>query len=145
MTPRRAVSMIAAVLIALGAFQAFYLQIFIIDRSALGATLTELPYRRLPGLRRFLLEVRARTSPGDVVAIDAGLPSWERGYEYCYGRATYLLAGRLVLPLRDRVDRRLSENLAQATHVASYRSQVLPPGFSPVWRSADGVLLRRTH
>jgi hypothetical protein len=109
--------------------------------------LTELPYRKLPGSRQFLLDVRAHTRDGDAIAIAAPLhraPRWEGGYDYLYARALYLLAGRRVVPLIDPGDRPHPENLAAATYIAAYRSQPSIPGFAVVWRGRDGVLLRRT-
>jgi hypothetical protein len=98
----------------------------------------------LPGLRQFLLEVRARTRRGDVIAVDAPGYSWDRGYEYYYGRSLYPLAGRQVLPLLDPLNHAHREELARATHVAVYGGPEEIPGFEVVWRGEHGVLLRKT-
>src|SRR5947208_17127379 len=98
----RALALAAVVAIAAGAFEPFYLRIFTIDRARFATVLTELPYRKLPGVREFLLEVRERTKEGDAIAIAAPLhraPRWEGGYDYLYARALYLLAGRRVVPV----------------------------------------------
>lgn len=100
------------------------------------AALTELPYRKLPGSRAFLDEVRARTRPGDVVAIAAAFPESHPAYEYLYSRALYPLAGREVVP---------ASRLARANVIAAYRAAPQVPGFREVWRGADGVLLRRVR
>lgn len=135
-----------AIAIAAGAFEPFFLRIFFIDRARFGAMLAALPYQKLPGSRRFLLDVRARTHEGDAIAIAAPLQRasrWEGGYDYLYARAPYLLAGRRVIPLLDAGNRQLTENLRLATYVAAYRCDPVLPGFVVVWRSPDGELLRR--
>jgi hypothetical protein len=123
----------AFLLIAAGAFEPFYFRIFAIDRPRLRASLTELPYQKLPGLRRFLNDVAARTRDGEVVAIYAPF-AWDQGYEYAYARALYPLAGRQVVTF-DQLDR--------ATTIAAFRSAPTVLGFTVIWRSADGTLLRR--
>ena len=94
----------------------------------------ELPYQKLPGSRELMLEVRARTKPGDVIAIAAPFTKWDQGYRYLYMRSLYPLTGRVVLPL---------ENLSRANVIVGYRCEPAVPGFSIVWRGRDGVLLRR--
>src|SRR5205807_1738938 len=64
LTRRSAVGIAIAVAIAAAAFEPFYLRIFTIDRAAFRARLIELPYSKLPGSRRFLEGVRARTHDG---------------------------------------------------------------------------------
>lgn len=145
--------------IAAGAFEPFYLRIFTTDRTRFGAMLGALPYRKMPGMKQFLLEVRARTSDGDAVAIAAPFPhtAWsgagdghivtatrEGGYDYIYNRAAYLLAGRRVVPLPDPGDQPLPRDLQNVTFIAAYRCDPAVPGFAVVWRGANGELLRRT-
>lgn len=103
------------------------------DRLRLRASLTELPYQKLPGLRRFLNDVSARTRNGEVVAIYAPF-AWDQGYEYAYARALYPLAGRRVVTF-DQRDR--------ATIIAAFQSAPAVAGFKVIWRSVDGTLLRR--
>lgn len=91
-----------------------------------------------------MLEVRARTKPGDVIVIAAPYTKWDQGYRYLYIRALYPLTGRVVLPLVDEHDRPRGDNLARANVVAAYRCDPRLPGFAEVWRGRDGVLLRRT-
>jgi len=86
-----------------------------------------------------MLEVRARTRPGDVIAIAAPFTKWDQGYRYLYMRSLYPLTGRVVLPLADGH----FENLARANVVVGYRCEPRVAGFSIVWRGRDGVLLRR--
>ena len=133
------------ILIAAGAFEPFYFKVFALDRGRFGDMLVELPFRKTPGLRRFLNDVRAHTRDGDSIAIAAPYTKWEGGYDYCYSRALYPLAGRRVLPLLDPADRFHPETLAAASHIAAYRSEPVFAGFAPVWRSNDGVLLARQH
>ena len=89
----RIAALCAVILIAASSFEPFYLRIFTINRQQFAAMLTELPYRKLPGLRRFLFDVRAHTNRGDAVALYAsGLhhaARWEGGYDYFRERAMY--------------------------------------------------------
>ena len=59
---------------------------------------------------------------------------WDQGYEYVYARAFYPLAGRRVVAFDQRDG---------ATTIAAFRSAPAIPGFTVIWRSADGTLLRR--
>jgi len=138
----------AAIAIAAAAFQPFYLRIFTMDRARLAASLTELPYHKLPGMRQFMLEVRARTRDGDAVAIASTMrraPLWTGGYDYLFARARYLLAGRLVVPLVGADNRPQPGNLAMANYIACYRCESAADGFAVIWRSREGVLLRRVR
>jgi len=89
-----------------------------------------------------LLEVRARTRPGDTIAV-YGPFRWNAGYEYFYTRTLYTLAGRRVEVLLDPDDRPHMEHLAQAQWVCAYRSIPAFDHFTLAWRGRDGVLLRR--
>ena len=145
---RRALGMAVAVAIAAAAFQPFYLRIYVTDRARLAASLTELPYRKLPRMRQFILEVRARTRDGDAIAIASPLhraPLWTGGYDYLFARSRYLLGGRLVVPLVGDGDKPQPENLAMATHIACFQCTSAAPGFVEIWRGRDGVLLRRVR
>jgi len=143
---QRTLRIALAVAIAIAAFQPFYLRIYTTDRARLAASLTELPYRKLPGMRHFILEVRARTHDGDAIAIASPLhraPLWTGGYDYLFARARYLLGGRLVVPLVGDGDKPQPQNLAMATHIACFQCTTAAPGFVEIWRGRDGVLLRR--
>jgi hypothetical protein len=102
-----------------------------------------MPYRKLTGLRPFLLGVRARTRSGDVIAVDAPGYAWDRGFEYYYGRSLYPLAGRQVVPLLDAQNRAHREELVRVNYVAVYGGSEEIPGFTLIWRAEHGVLLRR--
>ena len=142
---RLAIAAAGFVCIAAGAFQPFYWRSFAMNRAAARAALSELPYRRLPGLRRFMLEVGARTRDGERIAIAIPASRWEEGYQYGFTRSTYLLAGRTTVPLMDESDRALPQNFAYADAVACLHVDCSVPHFEPVWRSSDGMLLRRTR
>lgn len=143
MTLRRLAAGAALLLLAAGAFEPWYVKIFAADRARYAAWLGGRPYEKAPGLRQFLAAVRAQTKPGDVIAIAAPYPSWERGYEYVYARSIYPLAGREVVPLTDEHDRPRPENLARATCLAAYASAPRADGFRVVWQGRGGTLLRR--
>lgn len=130
-------------LIAAGAFEPFYFKVLVTDREPLRRSLIELPYRRVPGLRTFLADVAARTHNGDTIAIVTPFTRWEGGYDYCYARSLYPLAGRTVIPLLDPDDRFHPERLSRANYVAAYRQAPTFPGFAMVARMPDGTLLQR--
>jgi hypothetical protein len=91
----------------------------------------------------FLRGVRAHTRNGERVAVIVPAAKWERGYSYAYYRASYLLAGREVLPLVDERDRFRRENLLRADVVASWRAPVPATHPNLVWSGDGGVLVRR--
>lgn len=127
-----------------GAFQRGYWTIFTANRAMLQVWLTERPYSKMPGLRRFMLGVRDRTRDGDRIAIVLPARRWEGGYAYGFIRSTYLLAGRRTVPLLSHSDQPLPANIGRATHVASWPAALPPlPGFEPAWSTPDGVLLQR--
>jgi hypothetical protein len=142
-SPRRLLGWAVALLLAWGAFEPLYVGIFTIDRARYAAWLAARPYEKAPGLRQFLAAVRAQTHRGDVIAIAAPFPSWDRGYEYVYARSIYPLAGRDVVPLIDEHDRPRPDNFASATCLAAYGGSPKVSGFRVVWQGAGGTLLRR--
>ena len=98
--------------------------------------------RLWPQFPRFLQGVSAHTAPGDRIAIVVPSMQWDRGYSYAYYRASYLLPGRIVLPLVDAQDHLHPENFQAATYVAAWRSS-MPQGRNRVaWSGEGGVLLR---
>lgn len=122
-------------MIAAGAFEPFYLRIFTIDLTKLRASLVELPYRKLPGLRELLVAADQRAAMGDTVAIFAPY-SWDAGYEYAYARSLYTLAGRRVV---------LQKEVAQAKWICAYGPAPVVAGFDVVWRGRGGVVMRRSQ
>jgi len=128
---RRVLPILAFLALAAGAFQPFYLTILRQDWRQLGAFLTELPYRKVPGLRQLCVEADRRTPPGARVLFIAPV----NGYEYAYRRAQYLLAGKELIPM-GRAE-------ARPTFVACLPSCNVPAGFTVVWRNDRGMLLRQ--
>ena len=111
------------------------------DRKRLHQMFTLGPDRGWSDYPQFLEGVRARTNPGDRIAIVFPVMKWEeRGYEYAYYRASYFLSGREVLPLLYRTDDLLVENFQSAKYLAVWRTAA-PPG-TVVWEEAGGVLVR---
>ena len=133
----------AFVLIVAGVFQPFYLRMLTPARDAFARQVATLPFRKTPGLREFMEGVRARTAPGERIAIAVPYNQWEGGYAYAFTRSTYVLAGRTTVPLVDPRDKLLPQNLDIADSVAAWRVNAALPNFVPVWRGNDGVLLRR--
>jgi hypothetical protein len=140
---RKAAAGLAFALILIGGFETYYLRIYLHDRAALGRTFEELPWRKLPGFRQFLLDVRAATREGEAIALWIEPMSWMGGYEYGYVRAGYLLAGRDVIPLLAPDGRILSANSAAADVIACYRCATVPAGFLAVRSTPAGLVLRR--
>lgn len=127
-----------------GGIEPFYFRALRLDGPRWRAALTELPYRKLPGYRRFLLDVGARTPAGARIAIWIPDGGWDGAYGYGYTRAPFLLTGRQVVPLLvPFVDKPAPENVRFADWVAAWHGAPAIPGFQIVWRSADGVLMRR--
>lgn len=106
--------------------------------ETLHRVLTAWPNGRWPEYPLFLEGVRAHTQTGDRIAIS--VPAINRdAYQYAYYRASYLLAGREVLPLYYPDAR--PENLANAKYLAVWHAPA-PPAHV-VWQGDDGVLLSR--
>ena len=124
---KRILAALALAALAAGSFQPFYLKVWRQDWRQLGAYLTELPYRKVPGLRRLCVEADRRTPPGARVLFAA--PPNE-GYEYAFRRAQYLLAGKDVVP---------SGNADTIVCLPACSAR----GFRTVWRSDQGAVLQR--
>ncbi|HEY6136192.1 MAG TPA: hypothetical protein VI670_00340 [Thermoanaerobaculia bacterium] len=143
----RAILAVAAfAAIAAGAFQPLYVRMLFADARPMHAAFDELPYRRLPGLRRLMLDVARMTPPGARIALYAPFNEWDGGYGYAFRRAPFLLAGRRVLPmLEPGRDRPTARYLGEAEYVVCWRG--CPPlnGFRRSWGSADGELLVRAR
>jgi len=142
----RIVALAAGLAIAAGSFQPFYLRILTLDTAKLRATWIELPYRKVPGLRKGMVEIAARTPLNARILLWTPHHSWEGGYNYAYRRAQYLLAGREVLSLlatgRDDIDPR---SFGEAQYIACWpECPPPPPGFVLSWKGEGGMLLRRT-
>jgi len=93
---------------------------------------------------RFLQGVREHTRDGDVIAIVVPPRKWDDGYSYAYYRASYFLAGRVVLPLVTEDDREHPENFRAARYVAAWHIRGMGAGVGRmVWEGEGGVLLQR--
>lgn len=139
-------ALLAFAAIAIGSFQTLYLRIYRWDAAALRTQWTELPYRRVPGLRHVLIETERRTPPGARILLATPHKPGEGGYRYAYTRAQYLLAGREVVPLRDPFSEKdLPPRLHTVDYIACWHDCAAPRGFAVVWKDPDGVLLRRVQ
>ena len=128
-----------------GSFEPYYLRIYRVDGAALRAQWTELPYRKVPGLRQLLLEVARRTPPGARILIATPHRPGLGGYRYAFERSHFILAGRELVPLLDPAnEKRIPLRLESVDYIACWHECTPPRGFNPVWKSNDGVLLRRT-
>jgi hypothetical protein len=137
---------LALVLIVAGAFEPFYLRVFTMNAAAARQSFTELPYRKLPGFRQFLLDADARTPAGARIAIWMPLQQWEGGYGYGFYRAAFLAPSKTLVPmLKVGADRMAPSQLASAEYIAAWHGEPVVAGFAPLWRSRDGVLLRRAR
>ncbi|MGH9457992.1 MAG: hypothetical protein ACRD2J_10175 [Thermoanaerobaculia bacterium] len=141
---RPALAAAAFALLFAGTFQPFYVRVFFADRQAAHAWLTELPYRKSPGLRSFLVEARRRTQPGDAIAFLVPYSRWEGGYRYALRGAKYILAGRTVHPVVGPRDVDLTENLDRANVIVAWQVPV-PPGWEVTWAGEGGAVARRVR
>ena len=123
---KRALALLAFAALAAGAFQPFYLRILGQDWRQFGAYLTELPYRKVPGLRQLCVEADRRTPLGARILFVA--PA--KGYEYAFRRAQYLLAGKELVPT------------GEAEYIACLPA-CTAQGFTTIWRGDRGALLKR--
>jgi hypothetical protein len=110
------------------------------DRAPIAARYASMLDAAYPGYREFLEAVRTRTKDGDVIALVVPARRWEFGYSYAYYRASYVLAGREVLPLVWHHDELLPQNFGAATYVAAWHATV--PG-EVVLQTSGGVLVKR--
>lgn len=134
----------AAALLALaaGSFKPFYFQMLTRDRDRARAALGRVAFGKMPGYEKFLVGVRSRTEPGDTIALVVPMTEWS-GYSWAYYRASYVLAGRTVLPLMDASNRVHPENLSAAVYVAAWESHPRDASARVVWAEDGGALLRR--
>ena len=90
----------------------------------------------------FLQGVREHTRNGDTIAVLVPPQRWDDGYSYAYYRASYFLAGRIVLPLVTDDDRKHPENFRAAQYIAAWHIRGAGGGRA-VWAGEGGVLLQR--
>jgi hypothetical protein len=143
MTKRRVLALLALTAIVLLRLEPQLLRLPFLNREFLARGLTAYPDRLAPQYPRFLQAVRERTQNGDSIVIVVPMLRWDDGYAYAYYRASYILAGREVLPLITSDDRAHQENFNAARYVAAWRWNVPPAKLQVVWRGEGGTLLRR--
>ena len=135
---------IALAMLVVGGFETHYLRVFTFDAARTNAAMTELPYRKLPGLRRLLAEADRSTPRGARIAIALPFRTWEEGYGYGYDRASFMLPGKQVVPLlalnRDELQ---IENLRVADYIVIWKGRAAVNGFAPLWTTEDGTLMAR--
>jgi hypothetical protein len=138
----RIVALTLLILLAAARVQPGLLKLPFMDRAFLERHFAELPDRGWDGFPAFIAGVRAQTRPGDKIALIVPPRHWNEGYSYAFYRASYLLAGRQVVPLVQPDDRMAMGNLGAATYLAAWR---MPPiaGHPIVWQGHGGVLVRR--
>src|SRR5712691_8949775 len=86
----------------------------LLDRRPIAMAFTLRPDRLWPQYPRFLAGVRERTHNGDSIALFVPTLSWDEGYSYAYYRASYLEAGREILPVVTSDGRLHGENVQRA-------------------------------
>jgi hypothetical protein len=96
---------------------------------------------RVAGFVPFLEGVRARTRNGDSIALIVSAPNVGL-YRYGFFRASYILAGRSVVPMVDERGAFRTAAVRQARYLAIFRLQYAGAG-SVVWRSEAGELVRQ--
>ena len=144
LSPLAALAALAAVI--LGSFEPYYLRIYRVDADKLRNYWTELPYRKVPGPRRVLVEVGRRTPPGARILIATPHRPGQGGYRYAFERSHFILAGRELVPLHDpATEAPIPLHLESVDYIACWHECAPPRGFDVVWQSADGVLLRRAR
>jgi hypothetical protein len=124
-------------MLVIGGFEPYYVRVFTVDATRTRAAMTELPYRKLPGLRRLLIDVDRSTPRGAKIAIALPFRDWEGGYGYGYYRASFLLPGKQVVPLLP------PSNLRFADYVVVWKGRPVIDGFVPLWTTSDGTLMVR--
>jgi hypothetical protein len=129
--------------IVAGASQTFYFRTLTIDNSRLDAMFGDVQFRKAPGLRRFLGEVRKQLHGSARVAVLEPSNRWWGGYEYVFSRSQYELADSELIALVDGDDSWHPERVAQADFVIAWHLHPTITGFATVWANEDGSLQRK--
>ena len=114
-----------------------------IDRSALNRQLALTADGEWQQYPRFLQGVREHTRDGDSIVVVVPALKWDDGYSYAYYRASYFLAGRVVLPLVTEDDRQHPENVKGVRYIAAWHMQPRAGVGRMVWQGEGGALLQR--
>jgi hypothetical protein len=142
-SPRPILAVLCFAAIVLARVEPELLSLPFVDRAPLAKALAHGADRDTPEYARFLEGVRSRTAKDSSIVILFPRLGWSEGYSYAYYRASYLLAGREVLPLVTPQDLRLPQNLALARYMASWRTPLPPTAHRPIWEGEGGMLLER--
>lgn len=140
-TPRRVLILVVFAAIVVTRVEPWLLEIPFRDRAPLARVMERSADGNWWQYADFIHGVRAHTQPGDTIAVIIPTASWDGGYSYAYYRASYVLSGRIVLPLVDPQDRQHPENLDAVSYVAVWRTRLTPRG-TPVWSGDGGTLTR---
>jgi len=142
MTARRAFAALALAAVVATRIDPAYFDAFLADRAERARALVPYIDNRWPRFSRFIEGVRARTAPGDTIAIVTPPSEPREIYPPVYYRASYYLAGREVLPVIDpRSGEAIAANLRAARYVAAYGDA--PAEGELVWKGEGGALYRR--
>ena len=114
-----------------------------LQRAPISAAFDQRPDRLWPQYPRFIEGVRQRTQNGDSIALVAPTLNWDNGYSYAYYRASYLLAGREVLPLSLEDGSLHPENFRRAKYIAVFGHSFPAARYTVLWQGEGGALLRR--
>jgi hypothetical protein len=126
-----------------GAFEWQFFRIYFLDLQELQSEFRSFPDTPYPLFPAYLHEVRSRVPVNASVALVMPARTWDDGYAYGYYRASYLLAGRRVIPLVSPDNSLHLEKLHDADYVAVWRMELDSPEFQPVWNGFEGRLLKR--
>jgi len=96
---------------------------------------------RVPGFAAFLKEVRAHTQHDETIALVVAAPD-PATYGYGFIRASYLLAGRTVIPIEGADAKFRAEAVRRAKYLAVFRLRYVGRG-QIVWQGRDGVLVKQ--
>jgi hypothetical protein len=135
--PLRIAAYAVLAMLVVGGFEPYYVRVLGADASRTRAAMTELPYRKLPGFRRLLVDADRVTPRGARIAIALPYAEWDGGYGYGYYRASFLLPGKQVVPLLP------PSNIRFADYVLVWHGRPAIQGFMPVLATGDGTLYRR--
>ncbi|MGH9420855.1 MAG: hypothetical protein ACRD3J_12835 [Thermoanaerobaculia bacterium] len=144
MTVRRALTILCLAAIVLMRVDRRLLTLPFVDRAPMAKTMASYPEGRWPQFPRFMAEVRARTKAGDSIALVVPAREWDGGYSDAYYRASYLLAGREVLPVVNEQDEPVPQNLRSARYIAAIGVRFRLPA-EVIWQGEGGALLRLRH
>jgi hypothetical protein len=137
MTPRRALAAVALVAVVATRIDPVYFGLL-----AGTPNLSPIIESHWPSYHAFIDGVRARTSPGDTVALVTPASEPREVYPLAFYRASYLLSGREVLPAIDpRSGEAIPGNVANARYVAVFGNATASGDV--VWRGEGGALYRR--